>query len=181
MSDWTSLDWFVVGIVVTSTAFALTKGLAREVISLVALLGGFLLAAFFHPRVASWIVDFTRTEAIAKLLAFLMLFLGSLVIGAVAAFVVNRFVKMASLEWIDRFLGGVYGLLRGWAVASIVVLALVAFPVAQESVVSRSVLAPFVLAGARGAVLLVPSHLKERFRGEYQKVVEAWNSGRSAS
>jgi hypothetical protein len=71
-----------------------------------------------------------------------------IVLGALIAFLVNRFLKMAALQWVDRLLGGIFGLLRGWAIASIIALALIAFPVRQDPM-TRSVFAPYLLAGAR--------------------------------
>ena len=178
MSHWTFLDYFFALIIVVSTVFALTKGLVREIISLVALIGGFILAAVYYPVVAAWFMDLSKTEAVANLIGFLIIFLGCLLVGAAAAFLVNRFIKMASLEWVDRLLGGIYGLLRGWAIASVLVLALIAFP-ARQNLLDRSILAPYLLAGARAAVLVVPHQLKERFNDEYKKVLQIWNQNRS--
>ncbi len=180
MIGWTFLDYFFLIIILISTGFALTKGLMREIISLVALVGGFLLAAFYYARAGALFAEFTRTESIANLLGFMVIFAGTLIVGAVVSFVVNRFVKMASLEWVDRVLGGIYGFLRGWMVASILVLALVAFPV-RENMVANSVLAPYLLAGARAAILLVPQELKDKFHQEYEKMLHAWGSGRSVA
>jgi membrane protein required for colicin V production len=176
----TALDYLFLGVILTSTGFALTKGLAREVISLVALVAGFVLASLYYPRVADLVADLARTEAVAYLIGFLVVFLGTIALGALVAFVVNRFVKMAALEWFDRLLGGLYGFLRGWAVASILVMALVAFPVRHEAV-SRSYLAPYLLAGARAASVMVPRDLKDRFRAEYKKVLDAWSTHRSST
>ena len=89
-----------------------------------------------YSRAGALFAELTRTEAIANLFGFLVIFLGVLLAGAIAAYLFNRFVKMASLEWIDRVLGGVYGLLRGWMVDSIFMLALVAFPI-RENVVAH--------------------------------------------
>jgi membrane protein required for colicin V production len=108
----------------------------------------------------------------------MVIFVGCIVLGAIIAFLFNRFVKAASLEWVDRLLGAVFGFLRGWAVASIIVLALVAFPV-KEHMVARSVLAPYLLAGARAAVLVVPSGLKTKFYEEYKKVLQVLNEKRT--
>ena len=66
------------------------------------------------------------------------------------------------------------------AVPLFLVLALVAFPVWRDSV-GRSHLAPYLLAGARAAVMIVPRELKDRFRQEYKKVVEVWNSQRNST
>jgi membrane protein required for colicin V production len=180
LSHWTFLDFLFVFIILVSIAFAITKGLAREIISLVALITGFVLAVFMYPTVALWFAEYTRTQAVADLLAFLIIFLGTLIIGAVAAFGVNRFIKMASLEWIDRILGAIFGLLRGWIVSSIIVLALIAFPVSQNTV-EKSYLAPFLLAGARAAAYVVPTELRDRFYEEYKRVVQAWSEQRKTS
>lgn len=173
-TNWTFLDFLFIVIVVVSMAFAVTKGLAREIISLVALLGGFFLSVFLYKDVGANFASFTKTEAIANCLGFLCVFLGSIALGALAAFLVNRFLKATSLEWLDRVLGGLYGLIRGWAIASIIVLAVIAFPL-RENMVSNSALAPFLLAGARAASLAVPGELKEKFREEYRKLLDAWN------
>jgi membrane protein required for colicin V production len=178
-SQWTLFDLTVVIIILVSTIFALRKGLAREVISLVTLFGGFLLAAIYYPLVARWFLDITKTEGIADLIGFVSIFGFCLLIGAVAAFIVNRFIKLASLEWIDRLMGGIFGFLRGWAVASILALALIAFPVRQDTL-ARSKFAPFLLAGARAAVLIVPHELRLKFNQEYQKILDTWNQHRSS-
>ena len=167
---WTFLDLIFAVIILISTALALTKGLMREIISLVSLLGGFLVAAFYYWKVASFLVSFTKTQDIANLLGFLTIFVGALLVGALVSFLVNRFLKKTSLEWADRLLGGVYGLLRGWLIASIIVLALIAFT-AGGNALARSILAPYVLTGARVAVMMVPQQLKDRFYQEYRKVV----------
>src|SRR5512140_2005395 len=109
MSHWTVLDFAFAAIIGASTAFALTKGLAREVISLVSLVAGFVLAAFYYRVPAAWFADLTRTESIADLIGFVIIFVGTLVVGAIVSLLVNRFVKMASLQWIDRLLGGLFG------------------------------------------------------------------------
>ncbi len=179
LSQWTFLDFLFAVIILVSTISALMKGLVREIISLVSLIAGFVLAVLYYRIPASWLAEFSRTEAVADLLGFLIIFVGIILIGAIAAFLVNRFVKAASLKWIDRTLGAIFGLLRGWVISSILVVALIAFPV-RENLMARSFLAPFLLAGARTAVLMVPQGLKEKFNEQYKKVLQSWNKNRSA-
>jgi membrane protein required for colicin V production len=178
LSQWTFLDCIFALILVVSIAFALMKGLVREIISLVALIGGFILAAIYFRVPARFLVEYSRTESVADLLGFLIIFLGCILAGAVISFIVNRFLKATSLKWVDRLLGGVFGLLRGWAICSMIVLALIAFPV-RDSVMARSFFAPYLLAGSRVAAFLVPNTLKEKFNAQYKKVLEAWNQSRS--
>ena len=175
---WTFLDLVFAAIILISTVFAVLKGLAREIISLVALIGGFILAVLYYRIPAGWLIEYSRTDTLADLLGFLIIFFGCILTGIIVAYIVNRIVKAASLKWIDRILGGIFGLLRGWAISSIIVVALIAFPI-SEDIMARSVLAPFLLSGARTAALMVPQDLKERFNQHYRKVLRSWNENRS--
>jgi len=179
-SQLTFLDYVFACIILISTVIAIAKGLMREIISLVALIGGFILAAIYYPALAAHLIEFSRTETVANLAAFLMIFLGCLLAGVIISLIVNRFLKASSLLWIDRLLGGIFGILRGWAIASVLVLGLVAFPV-RENVMAHSQLAPYLLTGAKTAVLLVPKSLKDAFNEQYRKVIQAWNETRRAS
>ena len=153
-------------------------GLVREITSLVALIGGFILAVFYYSVPASWLSEISRNESVANLLGFMIIFLGCILVGAIISFIVNRFMKAVSIKWVDRLLGGVFGLLRGWAICSIMVVALIAFPL-RENMMATSVLAPYLLAGARAAVHLVPQSLKDKFDEQYKKVLQTWNERRS--
>jgi membrane protein required for colicin V production len=178
LSQWSFLDAVFALIFMISIVFALLKGLAREIISLASLIGGFFLAVFFYHIPANLFKEISKTDAIANLIGFSIIFLGCILLGAVAAFLVNRFIKAASLKWMDRLLGGIFGLLRGWIIASILLLALIAFPI-KADFLSRSVLAPYLLAGANIAIHCVPQKVKDQFNEHYSNVVDAWKKDRS--
>jgi len=178
LTDWSFLDVIFAIIFLVSIIFALLKGLVREIISLAALIGGFLLAVFFYQIPANMFKELSKTDTIANLLGFSVIFFGCILIGAVASYLVNRFIKAASLKWMDRLLGGIFGLLRGWAIASILVVALIAFPI-RDDFLSRSVLAPYLLAGAKIVIYCVPQQMKDQFNEHYSKVVNAWKKNRS--
>jgi membrane protein required for colicin V production len=175
----TYFDILFAGIILLSTIAALFKGLVREIISLAALILGFILAVFYYSIPAAKLLEFCRTESIANLLGFLIIFLSCLLLGAVASFIVNRFLKAASLKWADRLMGAIFGLIRGWILSSIVVVALIAFPI-RDDLMARSILAPYLLAGARILIHVTPQGLKDKFNVQYQKVLKTWNESRSA-
>jgi len=179
-SLWTSWDYLFAGIIIISTVFAAIKGFMREIISLIALIGGFILAVRYYQVLGARLLEFSRTETIADLAGFLFIFLGCLLIGAAASWLINRFLKAVSLKWIDRLLGGIFGILRGWAICSVLVLGLIAFPI-RENFMSSSFLAPCLLAGAKGASLLLPQGLKDKFNQEYNKVLHRWNHSQKVS
>jgi membrane protein required for colicin V production len=180
MNQWIFLDYLFVSIILVSIIFAMMKGLTREIISLIALIGGFILAAIYYKTPAGHFASYTRNDSIAHLLGFMIIFISCILIGAIISYLVNRFIKAASLKWIDRLLGGVFGLIRGWIICSIMVLALIAFPV-SEDLVARSALATYMMAGARIVATVIPKGLKDQFDEQYKKVLQTWNKHRSAA
>jgi membrane protein required for colicin V production len=177
LSDWTALDYLFVTILLISTVFAMLRGFVREIICLVGLVTGFLLAAWYYPLLSSRLLDYARNETVADLVAFLIILLICYLLGAVTAFLIRRIVKEAKLQWIDRLLGGVFGVVRGWSISCAIVLALIAFPV-REGLVERSLFAPYLLAGARAAIVVVPQDLKGKFNEQYKKILQSWNQNR---
>jgi membrane protein required for colicin V production len=175
----TYFDILFTGIILISTISALFKGLVREIISLAALILGFILAVFFYPLPSAKLLEFCRTESIANLMGFLIIFLGCILLGAITTFIVNRFVKAASLKWVDRLMGAIFGVLRGWIISSILVVAIIAFPI-RDNLMAHSTLAPYLLAGARILVHMTPEALTQKFNEQYQKVLKTWNESRNS-
>src|SRR4030095_1765948 len=90
ISELNVLDWIVVVIVVSSVISSILKGFAREAISLAALILGLLLASWFYPQAGSLVSAFVKTQEIASLVGFALIFLGILLAGAVISFVAFR-------------------------------------------------------------------------------------------
>ena len=88
--------------------------------------------------------------------------------GIVASTLLRRLVKVAGLNWFDRFLGGTFGVLRELLIGSVILLVLTAFDI-KSSVTAKSLLAPCFIVGARAVVLVMPQELKTQFRDGYQK------------
>jgi membrane protein required for colicin V production len=172
MATWNWLDWILAGIALVSVVAALVKGFMRELISLASLVVGLAVAAWGYARVALWFEDLTRSHEIALGLGFLSLFLATLAVGALVAALVRKLIKTVGVEWFDRFLGGVFGLVRGVVVDSVLLLVLVAFAIKPEAV-RQSSLAPYVATGARVIALVMPENLKAQFRLEFEKFRQA--------
>jgi membrane protein required for colicin V production len=163
MGAWNWLDWTFAAIVVLSVIAATMKGFVRELISLASLIIGLVVAAVEYPKAALWFEDLTKSHQIAQALGFLVLFLGILLLGSIVSLLVRKLVKTAGLEWFDRFLGAVFGLVLGVLVDCILLLVLLAFAVKAEAV-QQSSLAPYVTAGANIISLSMPANLRAQFR-----------------
>jgi membrane protein required for colicin V production len=172
MGTWNWLDWALAAIVVASIVTATIKGFVREIISLASLAVGLIVAAAGYTRVAVWFEDLTKSHNVALGLGFLVLFLGTLLIGAVVSMLVQKFVKAAGIQWFDRFLGAVFGLARGVIVDCVMILVLLAFSIKAEAV-EKSSLAPYVTAGANILSYVMPGSLKSQFRQGFDRFRQA--------
>ena len=65
---WTKFDSVLVGIVVVSVTFSAIKGFTRELVSLGALIWGFLLACWFYPAVAGGLLPMVRQFTVRGML-----------------------------------------------------------------------------------------------------------------
>lgn len=168
MGAWNWLDWVLAAVMIVSVLSAMAKGFVTELISLATVLAGLVVAAVKYRQMAVYFEDIARSHEVALAAAFLTLFVSVVILGALISILARKLIKAAGIHWFDRFLGGVFGLVRGVLVDSVVLMVLVAFAIKPESV-QKSALAPYVATGARVIALVMPSELKAQFRAGFEQ------------
>ena len=171
MGAWNWLDWTFAAVVLISVAAAIMKGFVRELISVSSVVIGLVVAVAAYPRAALWFEDLTKSHEIAQGLGFLVLFLGTLLLGGLISLLARKLFKAAGIQWFDRFLGAVFGLVRGVVVDWVLLFVLLAFTIKPEAV-QQSSLAPYVTAGANIISLVMPANLKAQFRLGFERFRE---------
>jgi len=167
------LDWLFVAILVYSIAISWFKGFVREVLGLVTVILGVLLASWLCRAVGNRFKDVVRTENIALFLGFSLIFLLVLAAGFLVIWLINRFMKFAKLQWADRLLGAAFGFVRGWVISAAILLALTAFEIQTERL-RNSELVPYFLPGSRVIAVMTPYELKAKFLVGYRTLERWW-------
>ena len=173
MTNFNLLDWIALFILAGSILYSLLKGFVRELLGMLSLVVAFFLGVWFYRSAAAPLKEVVKTENIALFLGFAIVFLGTLLVGALVIWVVQKLIKFARIQWFDRLLGAAFGFIRGWLLGSIVFLVLTSFDLQSERVKS-SQLAPYYLPGARVIALATPHDLKTRFLDGYRLVEQWW-------
>src|SRR5689334_349615 len=106
MAHFSAIDFLILIIMAWCIVSSAMKGFVREVLGLATLLIALLLASWFYHRAGPLFKDVVKTENLALFLAFSVIFLGTLLVGALAIWLSTRFVKFAKLQLVDRVLGG---------------------------------------------------------------------------
>ena len=153
----------------------LLKGFTRLAIGIAALVAAFVLAVRFHAPVAAYLAAAAEIpEPVATAVAYAAIFLGTMLGGALVAFLARRTLKLAMLGWVDRLAGAATGLVAALLAAGLVLVpAASRFP-AGESLLRESVLAPYAAAAAALTHRLVPEPLSAEYRERMDSLRVYW-------
>ena len=176
-----ALDTLLLVVIALLMLVGLLKGVTRLAIGIAALVAAFVLAARFHPPVASAIATAVDVaEPLATVAAFALIFLGTMLAGALVAFVARRTLKFAMLGWADRLAGAAVGLIAALLAAGLVLVPAVGRVPAGESLLRESVLAPYAAAAAALTYRLVPDPLSAEYRERMDSLRVYWRERRPA-
>ncbi len=139
------------------TILGLYWGLIRQVLAVVGIVVGFMLAGQYGTDVAVWLGSVITDPNLAQALGFIAVLL---LVSSVASLIASLLHSMAGLMflgWLDHLLGAVLGLVQGVIAVTAVLIVLVVFPVDPWSGWLRSsLLAGWLLRLGEPLTLLLP-------------------------
>ena len=179
----TALDWLILFIVGASVLLALSQGLIVELFSLGGAVLGLVAAAWGYPLLTPLFQAFVKLTALAQLFSFLAIFFALFLGMGITGRLLSRAAKETGMRWADRVLGAGFGLVRGIAIAAVLILAFATF-YPEGRVIANSVFGRPLLGLARAASWLAPADLRARFhqgatrlRGGGQEPRDAGDAG----
>jgi len=160
------LDAVIVIILVGFTVAAFRAGLIREVVTLVAVVLGILIAGHYYDDLADDVLLFIKNDKAAKVIAFLSLFGSIALLGQLAAFLMKQAVSMLLLGWVDHLAGGAFGLLKGLVLVELFLMLFATYPyLGLDKAIDGSAVAPLFLDHGAALLKILP--------GEFNRAVEA--------
>ena len=109
----TVVDVVVIFVIFLSALFSLIRGFVKEAISLATWIIAIWLAATFAPKLAAALPSGIESEAVRQAVGFGVLFILTLMVGAIVNLLVSQVVKKTGLSGADRIFGVAFGVLRG--------------------------------------------------------------------
>ena len=171
----TSIDLCLGLILLWSAIGGLRAGLARVIIGTAAAVAGVLCGFWCYRLVGAKLLPWVRTEALADVLGFLLIFCGALIVGSLLAAVLSRLFRWVGLSWFDHLLGGVAGVLRGALVVAALLDYVVAFaPSPIPQAVQQSRILPYASHVSSMLVDLAPRELRDAFNQQLLNLRQLW-------
>src|SRR5690625_2088116 len=107
----TSMNWVdytILAIIAISVLISLVRGFVREVLSIVVWIGAFWLAIRFAMPLSAYLEAYIATPVLRIGVAFVVVFVGTLLVGAVLNHLAGQLVGRTGFSGTDRALGGVF-------------------------------------------------------------------------
>jgi membrane protein required for colicin V production len=170
------LDVLLVLIVGTSIFTGFVAGFARVGIGFCAAVAGVVFGFWFYSSPAGWFHKYIHSPAVSNVLGFLVVFWAVLLLGALTSKAVATIFKWTGLTWVDRLLGGVFGLVRGAVIGVGFVAVLLAFaPKPLPYWMVNSKLLPYAVDASNLFASLAPADLKDAFSEGMQELRKDWD------
>ncbi len=116
------VDYVIIGIIALSSVMSLVRGFVREALSLALWILAFWVAFSFFRDLAVHLEPHISVPSARFGTAFAILFLTTLILGALVNFLIAQLVQKTGLSGTDRLLGVLFGAARGVVLVAIMVL-----------------------------------------------------------
>jgi membrane protein required for colicin V production len=117
-------DWFILIVLVASGIISFARGFTKEFLSLFLWLAAFIAAISLEYLATPKINEFIGNEEISKIISYIVVFLIFIFIGGMIIKFISKLIKWSGASGFDRFLGVVFGLMRGSIVLFVIFLLL---------------------------------------------------------
>lgn len=160
-------DITILCVLLFSGLISLKNGFIKEALSLAVWLVALIVAVSFKGQMAQLLTDAIATPSLRQMAAFAILFIATLIIGGLLNHLLAHLVSVTGLTGTDRFLGFLFGIVRGGLVIMLLVFFLPELiPVEQDAWWRDSQLIPHFVA-LKGVTL----ELYEAVRGLVTKLI----------
>jgi membrane protein required for colicin V production len=127
------IDLVIIGIIVLSALISLIRGFVKESISLVTWVVAGLLALRYYGPMADLLEPFINSVTLRQWVGGGILFVATLIVGAIVNFIVSQLVSKTGLSGTDKALGVVFGGARGVLIVTMIVLLASLTPMPEAS------------------------------------------------
>ena len=105
------LDIILLAIFIPAIVFGLAKGIIIQVVSLVSVIVGAILAGRFAPELCEVAVrQFDSDPKVSWIICFILIFLVCGLVMALIGKLITKLFKIATLGWLNRLLGAVFAI-----------------------------------------------------------------------
>ena len=136
-------DWFILIVLIASGVISFTRGFTKEFLSLFLWLSAFIAAISLEYLATPKINEFIGNEEISKIISYIVVFIIFIFLGGIIIKFISKLIKWSGASGFDRFLGILFGLVRGLIVLFVIFL-LLPSGLKTTNLISNSKITPII-------------------------------------
>ena len=117
-------DWFILVVLLASGLISFSRGFTKEFLSLFLWVAAFIAAISLEYLATPKIDEYIGNPEISKILSYVVVFIVFIFIGGILIKFISKIIKWSGASGFDRFLGVLFGLIRGLIVLFVIFLLL---------------------------------------------------------
>ena len=138
-----SADWFILVVLIASGIISFTRGFTKEFLSLFLWIAAFIAAISLEFLATPKINEFIGNEEISKIISYIFVFVVFIFVGGIVIKFISKLIKWSGASGFDRFLGVMFGLIRGLIVLFVIFL-LLPSSLKTTDLISNSKITPII-------------------------------------
>ena len=158
------VDIFIIVVVVLSALISLVRGFVKESISLATWIIAGIIALRYYSPMADLLEPYIGSVTLRQWVGGGILFLVTLIVGAIVNFIVSQLVSRTGLSGTDKALGVVFGAARGMLIVVMLVLLASLTPMPAAEWWQESTLIDFFQQLAGWFKHIIPDDVAGNFR-----------------
>jgi membrane protein required for colicin V production len=151
------------------------RGIVQEASTLLGLIASFLLASLYYKDLSVLLERYIPNHVIVlSFFCFVFLFILSIFLFNFFSILAKKAIRLTMLGWLDRTLGGLFGLIKGLVLIFIIVTILTVIYPKSAILVEKSGFFPTSLAITEKLTLLIPLKIKDDFLAKKKIIQNYW-------
>ena len=143
-----AVDYIILAIILISAVMGLVRGLLREAVAVITWFLAIVLAWIYGPSLEPILGGVLVGSPLRIWAARAIIFVGVLLLGGAVAVVLGHYVRVSMFAGMDKFLGFVFGIIRGVVIVGAFTIAIQALRMDEDVRWKNSRLLPYATAVA---------------------------------
>jgi membrane protein required for colicin V production len=143
-----AVDYIILAILILSAVMGLVRGLLREAVAVITWFLAIVLAWSFGSSIEPLLGGVLVGSPMRIWAARAIIFVGILLLGGAVSVILGHYVRVSMFAGMDKFLGFVFGIIRGVVIVGAFTIAVQALRLDEDRSWERSKLMPYAIGVA---------------------------------